>query len=282
MSQLFYTPQNKPYAMPSQTAMRSLQVAIRKRSYRTRGYRAAAAALGRAKSRYRPTRYLAMAPKLFTVTGAPFNLAMISGAGATSGCNWYQNAQVPNSPTGGGAVSQQFAMTFTLAGTNLYRGGALDFVSPISNASEYISLFDSYRIRGIQIEIVYNSNSVGLGASTSLPVVCFATDYDDVAGTNLANLAQYNTFRAIQFGNNSNNGKVKISLKPKVQTTVATYSGALIGLGLDSPWLDCSTAGAEYFGLKGFYDNQQNSGTLVNIGFLTFYVKYLVEFKNPK
>ena len=247
------------------------------------GQRQKSYARRRAAPRARLNRALrATGSKLFTITCEPFNLGLVSGLAATSGTQWLGNAQVPNTVTGGGVNSQNWALAFSLNGVYLSTNGANVGLSPLNNVSEYTALFDSYRIKRVRIEMYYNSNSVGLGASTSLPLICMANDYDDTSATLLPSLQQYDSFKAIQFGNNPSNGCVRWNLKPKIQTVVQTTTGAVVGISQKDTWIDCATPGAEYFGVKGYYDNQNSSGTGVQLGYITFFVKYDVEFKNPK
>lgn len=279
MSQLFYTPQNKVYAMPSATAFRTLQRAFRKR----RAGRARSAAVfenRRAGFSFRYPSYLRVkGTKAFQITAQPFALAFGQGTAGTQGLNFYSLDSVANPPTY--IASTRFGLSFNLTGVNCYINGTNVLGAPLNNYTEYTALFDAYRLRKVEITMFYNSNSSNLGPGTSLPVISIANDYDDTATTALSSLLQYDSYRCIQFGNNGT-GKIKHSLKPKFQTSVERTGGVDIGAVLQAgnPWIDCGVTTAQYCGLKGNYDNMNIASA--SVGFITFYVKYFVEFKNSR
>lgn len=217
-------------------------------------------------------------PKAFTMTCQPFVLAFGQGTAATQGVNFYGINSVPSAPTY--VNSSRWSLGFTLGGCQNYINGGFVGSAALTNSAEYTLLFDSYRIRKVEISMFYNSNSSTLGPGTSLPVISMANDYDDVGSTGLESLQQYESYRVVQFGNNSRNGLVKHQLKPKVQAVVETTGGTGIAMNPSNPWLDCNNTTVLYCGVKGNYDNM-NIGSQ-NVGFITFYVKYFVEFKNTR
>jgi len=221
--------------------------------------------------------------KAFQMTCAPVALAFGQGTAATQGVNWYGLNTVPAAPVYVNNPTWQIG--FTLAGAILNINGSPSGTgatsTPITNYTEYTSLFDSYRIRKVELTMVYNSNSSTLGPGTSLPVVSMCNDYDDIAATTLSSMQQYDSYRLIQFGNNSNNGKVMHRVSPRISTVVETTGGsAIAGTGSNKNWIDCNNTSVLYCGVKGNYDNMNISTAAV--GFITFYIKYYVEFKNSR
>jgi len=229
-------------------------------------------------SRY-PSYLRVKGSKAFQITAQPFALAFGQGTAGTQGLSWYAIDSVPVAPTY--TATTRWGLSFNLTGVNCYLNGTNVLGAPLNNFTEYTALFDAYRIRKVEIQMFYNSNSSSLGPGTSLPMISIANDYDDTATTSLASLQQYDSYRCIQFGNNST-GMVKHSLRPKFQTTVERTGGVDIGAVLQSgnPWIDCGVTTAQYCGLKGNYDNMNISSA--SVGFITFYVKYYVEFKNSR
>ena len=217
--------------------------------------------------------------KAFTMTAQPFCLALGQGTAPGTGMSWYGIASVPALPVYSGFSN--WALAFNLSGVNCCVNGLSLYVAPVNNYAEYTALFDSYRLRKVEITMIYNSNSSTLGPGTSLPVMSIANDYDDVGATQLSSLQQYDSYRVIQFGNNCSNGKVLHSVRPKVQTVVETNAATVIaGSGTSKTWIDCNATTVAYHGVKGNYDNM-NVGS-AGVGFITFYVKYFVEFKNSR
>lgn len=217
--------------------------------------------------------------KAFQMTCQPFALAIGQGTAGTQGINFYPLNGVPTTVTY--TNSPIWSLSFTLGGCRTYINGINTYTAPMSNYAEYTNLFDSYRIRKVEITMVYNSNSSALGPGTSLPVMSMANDYDDVASTALPSLQQYDSYRLVQFGNNFNNGQVKHRVSPKIGTVVEDTAGsAIAGTGSNKTWIDCNNTTVTYCGVKGHYDNMNISS--VSVGFITFYVKYFVEFKNSR
>ena len=217
--------------------------------------------------------------KAFQMTCSPIALAIGQGTAGTQGINFFGINSVPATPTYGN--SPMWALGFTLAGCQCWLNGVLQYTAPLTNFAEYTVLFDSYRLRKVEITMVYNSNSSTLGPGTSLPVMSIANDYDDTGPTPLSGLQQYDSYRIIQFGNNSNNGQVKHRVSPKIGTVVETTAGtAIAGSGSNKTWIDCNNTTVLYCGVKGNYDNMNIS--TASVGFITMYVKYFVEFKNSR
>lgn len=216
--------------------------------------------------------------KAFQMTATPFCLILGQGTAATQGINFYPLNGVPAAPVYNN--TSIWALNFMLSGVNTIVNGVTVGTASFPNVAEYTSLFDSYRIRKVEISMYYQSNSSSLGPQVSLPNISMVNDYDDSASTPLQSLQQYDSYRVIQFGNNSNNGCVKHVVYPKVETVVNTTGGTTLSLQMSRPWLDCATNNAIYYGVKGNYDNFNVASA--NIGFITFYVKYYVEFKNSR
>lgn len=226
--------------------------------------------------------------KDFVITTTPFNLALIEGTAATSGVQWYGDGQVPNAPASG-TGSNIFSLAFMLTGTQAYVNGALQGTFQNANYTEYSALFDSFRIKEVEITMVYNSNQSGISTNTSsLPTLWLANDYDDMNATSLASLQQYPSGKPLQFGNSSgsNNGKQVWRLRPKTQIYALSAAGTTVAMsGQSSAWYDTNTSTSsslEWFGLKGFHDNQQSTSTATPVGFVTFYVKYFMQFKDTR
>lgn len=216
--------------------------------------------------------------KAFQMTATPFCLVLGQGTGASQGINFYSLNGVPSTITY--SNTSIWGLAFTLGGVLTYINGVQVGTAAIPNIAEYTALFDSYRIRKVEISMYYNSNSSSLGPQTSMPTISMVNDYDDANSTSLSSLQQYDSYRVIQFGNNSNNGLVKHQLYPKVETVVNTSSGTQLSLQMSRPWIDCATSNAIYYGVKGNYDNFNVASA--SIGFISFYVKYYVEFKNSR
>lgn len=224
-------------------------------------------------------------PCTFSIVSTSFNLALIGGTSATSGVNWYNTGSVPVIPSSP-ANSGIFSLSFSLGQTAAYVNGVLSANFANSNVTELTSLFDSYRIREVELRMVFSNNQSAVGTTTpALPVICFATDYDDAAATSYPTLAQYQDFKSIQFGNSSgpNNGQQVLRIRPKAITYSQDPVGAVVAQNnTASDWFDAQSTAVLHFGLKGFFDNQLAATAVTPLGFVTFYVKYFIECKNRR
>jgi len=213
------------------------------------------------------------------MTCQPVCLIFGQGTAVSQGINFYPLNGVPAAPVF--VNNPSFALAWTLQGMQCFINGGFIQTAVNTNYAEYTVLFDSYRIRKVELTMVYNSNNSQLGAQTSLPVVSMCNDYDDTNYTPLSSIQQYDSYRLIQFGNNSNNGQVKHRCFPKISTVVETAGGsAIAGSGGSRTWIDCNNTSVLYCGVKGNYDNM-NIQTQ-SVGFVTIYSKMFVEFKNTR
>lgn len=220
--------------------------------------------------------------KDFSFTYQPFNLTITHGAGG--GINFYNQGSVPTAPvTVAGGNTFQFNFSLSQMETLINGGGAgaIAFAQHL-NYTEYTALFDAYRIRKVQLQMVYNADSQSQTMVTGLPNIMMANDYDDSLATTTASLTQYPSFKLIQMGSGADNCKYW-TVKPKTQISVETTTGAVTSIsGKEFDWIDCATPNAKYFGVKGIVDTQVTGGALANVGYITFYVKVWVQFKNTR
>lgn len=220
--------------------------------------------------------------KDFTFTYDPFNMAI--GQGSAGGLNMYADAGVPAVPTYPGNF-KDFQFNFSLASMQtLIGGGGGGSIALTNNASvtDYQSLFDSYRINKVQIQMVYNSNTQAQIIGQGLPNIMLVNDYDDSASAGIATLSQYDSFKVIQMGS-GNKSSHFWTLVPKTQTSVLTTSGSSMSLMTrGNPWMDTAVPTVQYYGIKGYVDSQQNIVGPVAIGYVTFYVKVWCQMKNSR
>lgn len=221
--------------------------------------------------------------KDFTFTYQPFNMTITHGTGG--GINFYGQGVVPAAPVtvaGGNAFSMNFSLSGMQTLINGGGGAANGGGSVNSNYTEYTSLFDSYRIIGIEIKMVYNADSQTQTMTTGLPNIMMVNDFDDSQNTSVASLLQYDSLKITQMG--TGRPFKTWNVKPKLQATVQSTGGSVLALTPPAGgWLDTAAYDSQYFGVKGYVDTQViASGSLINIGFITFYVKCKVQFKNSR
>lgn len=132
-----------------------------------------------------------------------------------------------------GSTSPNLALTFSLAGMNVFLGGVAITTIPLPNVAELKGLYDSYVIEKIEISVWSGAtvSQVGAVASTvsttdyisqPMPLIGHTVDNDDAANTSLTALQQYSQYRCQQLGL----GKpIKRSFVPCVNDTLSTSTG---------------------------------------------------------
>lgn len=149
-------------------------------------------------------------------------------------------------------------------GVQTNAAGALTFaLSSLPNASEFTSLFDSYKIMKVKLDWIPFGDTVNLpmntmGGSSSLmspggPLIT-AIDYDDANTPGTASdLLQYQASKVTPVPR-----RLKMSLRPKHATEV--FSGIGSGYGPRTGWLDCGYSSIPHYGVK-YYLNAPSASS---------------------
>jgi len=138
-----------------------------------------------------------------------------------------------------------------------------------ANAASMMAMFDSYRVKEVQLCILYSANQVGLNSTThALPVFYVVEDQDNLNPLPDANTALgYGNVKTMQFGNTGSSGRQYCSIKaPTVPIQSSTISGSAFAVQKRSPWIDCGNPDIVHNGLKIFYKSPlavaQSAGTI--------------------
>jgi len=122
----------------------------------------------------------------------------------------------------------------------------------IANVGMY-QLFDTYRIKEVQISMAYSANQVATSSNThSLPIFYCVEDQDNLLHLTSANQALgYGTCKTIQFGDSSL--KYLTMKAPTVPIAANTVSASQFSIQKRSPWIDCEQQAIVHNGLKIWY-----------------------------
>lgn len=175
-----------------------------------------------------------------------------------------RNCELANITTTALVTPTEFAYNFKL--------------SDLDNNSEFVGLFDQYRIKGVRITF-YPPVNVSFVSTSNAPnpigEFYTALDYDDgTVPTGLADINQYQTCRRTYF-----NKPHTRYLKPlAVQSGVYQSGGALTGYRSlpSNTWFDCAYPNVIYYGVKGAYAiSQANLATqlLIRVS-CTYYLQF--------
>jgi len=152
-----------------------------------------------------------------------------------------------------------------------------------ANAASMMAMFDSYRVKEVQLCILYSANQVGLNSTThALPVFYVVEDQDNINPLPDANTALgYGNVKTMQFGNTGSSGRQYCSIKaPTVPIQSSTISGSAFAVQKRSPWIDCGNPDIVHNGLKIFYKSPNTTNT--SAGAITWTFSVVIECKGVK
>lgn len=174
-------------------------------------------------------------------------------------------------------------MSFCLDTVNVYLGGTLFATYAVPSSSEFVNLYDQYRIDWIDVDITFNSNNSSTNSPTqSMPKIWFAEDHNDVNGVTLPQIMQYDNVQVWQTGMGVGVMK-RIRVKPTTNTLVY-YTNVLSAYKKNSnkEWLDTQYASIPYYGVKMYVDPiVYTTGTQV-IGYISMNFAYHITCQATK
>jgi len=218
----------------------------------------------------------------FRVNAQPFHMGMTPGTSGNFGVSFFQDQTVPIGGTFPGTGSNNFTLSYTLGGVLVWFGsGPASALVPLANAAEYTALFDSYRIKSVEITM-YSSMNTNQSTTQFLPNLASVTDYDDASPIPWTEAAQYESFKVHQF---SVPNKKVIRCSPIASVSVANTSGVFVPSSASrKTWMDCAQNNIQYYGNKFCFDNPMTgvATNAANEGFVTFHVRYTLEFKGTR
>lgn len=130
-------------------------------------------------------------------------------------------------------------------------------LSQLPNHSEFTSLFDSYRINMVKVELIPQFDNANVGSITSTNVISqnySVLDYDDIAvPTSMDTLMQYQNLKRTP-----STKVIKRLIKPRFATEMFN-TGIATAYGPRRGWIDCNYDTVEHYGMKfGFTSNPQS------------------------
>jgi len=184
------------------------------------------------------------------------------------------------------ALGQGMAISFQLGQVKFWGSTGSNSQIAIPNYSEFVNLFDEWKIDYVKIKIMFTNNFANTTATNpsyqaaSLPLVLMAVDHDDdVAPTNLDIMTQYQNLKTRVF---DAGGPEYLTFKPKAQ--LATEAGNILATGYASNyggWLNTASAGTDYMGVKLWMDLSGTS-TDNHFGDMVFMITYGLKFRGVK
>jgi hypothetical protein len=197
----------------------------------------------------------------------------------------------PTAPTSGGpSWGFGIGMTFTLSEVYVLGSGSGGTSSnyAMPNVAEFQSLFDSYRIKRVDLRMLWDQTGANLDSTGTLgntSVVYFNICNDDDDGQPPATpteLLQRPETRLIALGAGNRSLIQTHSVYPKVLTSAQSDAGASQWAVTvpRSTWIDMAASPAHY-GVKMNWDSLLPTAN-INLGRILMYVDYYMEFKGVR
>lgn len=249
---------------------------IAKRSYnRTRQVKKPNRLIRSASTRMTISKSIGDAPRFFkrmgpailiSVQAGPTMKAIDQSTGAVA--TYVMNANQFNGDTTNG-VSSCFAWKFKLEDVVAY--------------TDFTTLFDQYKILGVQFKIDYisaNNPNVSVG-NIPIPEIYWVHDYDD--DTPPADLQALQQYENCKYKKLTAEKQLTVFTRPKPSINMFKSTGTGIGFAQPSrkqiPWMDCSYINIEHYGFKFIINNLSKT---VDVNYIRIQPKYYLGFKVAK
>jgi len=182
-----------------------------------------------------------------------------------------------NPTSGFNTVGFDLSIVFSLNATQFFIGGVLASTASNPGASDFTSLYDQYRLEGVEVAFMYGANLIapGLATAAQLPIMNIVFDATDVSTISLSSILQYQDLHVVQLGNQRTQNGYTVVCKPRPLSTLSSTAQAGV---MNAPWISKDTPTVGHYGIKMFYDS---AGSTLNavMGTLTMYVKYKWAFR---
>lgn len=149
-----------------------------------------------------------------------------------------------------------------------------------------VSVFDKFRIRKVETEIVYSANSLGATvANAAMQNMYGVIDYDDSGPlTAVEDALAYPTCKLMVLGQAASNGgsihRMNLTRPTVIESVQNSALGSTNAKHCVSPWLDTGASDIPHYGLKYYLNSPIPSGALVGMCTFTFHV--FLEYKDTR
>lgn len=186
-------------------------------------------------------------------------------------------------PSAGSGYGFGMAFQFTLANVYTWHDASGTSATwPLPNISEFSALFDSYRLRKVQLRMMWNQNVSQSSAGFVVPFYNICNDDDD-ANPPLGplELVQRAGCRVIAPGAGGTSQVHIQTIYPKANMSAASSSGGTVQMTqVRNAWYDTNDLTTNFYGCKMRWDAM--SGANLSLGSLIIYVDYFIECKGFK
>lgn len=162
-------------------------------------------------------------------------------------------------------VNVQIAGGFGTLGANQFT------LASLPNYTEFTALYDTYKICGIRMKIVFNKDSSDVMSSNGLPQLITVNDFNDASGlTSEAEALQYASFKQRRM-----NAPISRYFRP---TQLASGTTATDFQFVKSRWNSTINTGVPHLGMKMAI----TSPSTATLGEVVIYTTYYIACRSPK
>jgi hypothetical protein len=135
----------------------------------------------------------------------------------------------------------------------------------LPNYTDFTNLFNSYRIRQVDLTYVLTTPTLTLGKA--YPRLAFCVDYNDATNPgSQTDVTQYENAEVYQFG--PNRTVFKRTVQPRI--AVGAYAGAFSAFSMppSDTWVNADYAAVQYYGIKEWVTNYNTvlaSGAVIEL-----------------
>lgn len=154
-------------------------------------------------------------------------------------------------------------------------------LNDVVNPTEFTTLYDQYKIKGVKIYFDYSPDVAGQGGSGNsliayYPKLWMKRDYDDSGTPTLTQMTESNQTRCLRF--NANRTTLSTFLRPSCLQELYQSSVSTAFSPLWRQWIDCGNPSVPHYGLKLLAQGLPST----NLGAISVRVKYYLAFKNVR
>lgn len=172
--------------------------------------------------------------------------------------------------TGWGGLAYDIELGFALSNTYTFASGAPLGSIPNPGAADFLTLYDEYRIEGVEVSFLWSNNAVAPGSATpNLPIVNIVFDPSDTSAVSTSTALSYQNVQTVQLGNQRTQNGFVVRCAP-VPNVTTPGSGQMIPVS--APWLSIDTPNVVHNAIKFVYD-PAGSSLATQIGTLTLNAK---------
>lgn len=159
---------------------------------------------------------------------------------------------------------------------SLFTGSMAFALNNVQNASDFVGLYDQYKIRGVKVTFTPLSTSADAGSTQYVPTLYHYQDMDDTTIPTAVEVRQHQN--------------IKIRRLEKPTSIFISYPKAMVDIGSPTPvtsalstsWIDCNSSLVPHNGLKFMIRNANLTAQPTNIWACRIDATYYLQFKNPQ